>query len=153
MVWMCLWGSTWLIWAIVWEVERKNHGLPCLGFLRLSSSNRLVQAVSAKNNITIEFAMADLGGQGPSFLFISRIFAGWRITWPEKTTGARAPASLTRFDRRGGCVARWSFLIRSLVPDGVHAWLTVFQTFPWRVIIYMQLFSTFPTPDVKWSSG
>lgn len=127
MVWMCSWGSTWLIWAIVWEVERQNHVLPLLGLETCEASNRPVQADSVQTDTTNGFRRSDLGGQGLLFLCIRVILQVRTFSSPEKTTGARAPASLTSVEDGEASVAQWSFLIRSFYPPGVHQ-LTVFLT-------------------------
>ena len=94
---------------------------PWLGHSELFESNSLIQVILAKTNITIGFRRSDLGGIGLSSALILRVLQVLDLAWSEKTTGARAPASLTEFDSGEACVARSCVLIRSLFPTGPHA--------------------------------
>src|ERR1051325_2430217 len=103
------------------EFERPKHEMSFLGFPNWKASNRPVQADSVKTNTINGFRRSDLGGQGLLFLCIRVILQVPEISSPEKTTGARAPASLTHLTPARARVAFTCILIRSLALTGVHA--------------------------------
>ena len=61
---------------------------------------------SIETETTIGLRRSDLGGQGLSFSFIARVLQVQGLRSPEKTTGARAPASLTWLTGEEAGVAR-----------------------------------------------
>src|ERR1051325_6924887 len=80
----------------------------------------MIQDDLAKTDITNGLRRSDLGRQGVLFLFISRVFAGWKFEPPEKMTGVRVPAADSGVESLTACVAKWLALVRSLIQRGPH---------------------------------